>query len=76
MGKVKGYHSNAKWSKIKNSSDFHNIKDTDEENLDYAETICELLMTRYGAGGSESPCEIRGVCLKTWVTDEKGKVIE
>ncbi len=72
--KAKTFNSNARWSEIPNSSDSHNIKDTSWENFDYAQTICQLLMDRWGPG--ERPCEVRGTCLETWVTDENGKRVE
>lgn len=72
---AKTYFSNASWSKIKDSQDSHSHCDSDEKNHAYAESICDQLLYKWGEGGHLSPCEIRGVCLKTWVTDEDGKVI-
>jgi hypothetical protein len=70
---AKTYHSNAKWTKIGNSSDSHCLKDTSKENFEYAQAICQLLMERYGS--HTRPCETRGHCIETWVTDENGKTV-
>ena len=56
------YKSNAKWTKMSDSYDVH---DTEE----FAKAICERLLEEYGT--STQGCEIRGKCLKTWVTKEK-----
>ena len=62
----KNYCSNAKWTKIKDSKDTHN-------NKGMADAVCYRLLEDYGAG--TTGCEIRGHCLKTWVTEEDtGKI--
>lgn len=62
--KSKLFFSNAKWTKIKNSHDSH-------LGFEFARGVCESLLYRYGIDGHEE-CEIRGRCLKTWVTDQDG----
>lgn len=70
----KTYFSNASWSKIKNTQDDHCLHNTPEKNAEYAESICRQLLDKWGRYGK--PCEVRGTCLKTWVTDDKGKIIK
>ena len=60
--KKKKYFSNAKWTKIKCSQDWH-------ETFTAAEIICERLLEDYGE--HTLGCEIRGHCLKTWVSENE-----
>ena len=63
--------SNAKWTKVGNSYDVHNLHDNDEDNIECAEAICSLLLDNYN---EYSPCEIRGICLGAWVEIDGVKV--
>lgn len=65
------YYSNAKWSKIGHSYDRHCNGD-DKQNKEFAESICEVLLERWGH--NMSPCEVRGTCLKTWVSKDNFEV--
>lgn len=56
------YKSNARWSKCEDSTDTHETKLM-------AQGVCDMLMENYG----KHECPIRGLCLKTWVTEEQGK---
>lgn len=58
------YYSNASWTKIGDTEDR-------SPNKEFAESICEALIERWGENGSESPCKVRGVCVKTWVTSKQ-----
>lgn len=64
------YSSNAEWTKIGKSSDVGGHPDT----KGFAEAICEALLRDYGVG--THGCKTRGHCLKTWVEDENGNIIE
>ena len=57
--------SNARWSKIKNTQDTHH-------NYEYAVRICQILINDFG---KHSPCELRGVCLESWVEVDGEKVV-
>jgi hypothetical protein len=67
------YYSNAKWSKIGDSKDRHCNSDDPQKNLEFASSICDALKNNWGH--HQPPCETRGTCLKTWVTDESGKTV-
>jgi hypothetical protein len=54
------YKSHAKWSKIDDSYDIHDSEKT-------ANSIASRLLSTYNRF---NPCDIRGTCLKTWVTKE------
>ena len=73
MSKNKVYYSNAKWSKIGISKDEHNNSDDPKTNLKFARSICGSLLNCYGE--HTIGCSVRGHCLKTWVTDSKGKKV-
>jgi len=72
--KVKAYYSNANWSKTGHSYDKHMLFEDSSKNLDSAFEICKSLKNNYGH--HMPPCEIRGTCLETWVTDEKGNKVK
>lgn len=55
------YSSNAKWTNIPDSKDFH-------DTLEQAEGVCDMLMEKWGEGNE--PCPERGNVLETWVIDE------
>jgi len=67
------YYSHATWSKIGESTDKHNNSDNAAVNKKFAFAIAAALKDRWGH--SKPPCELRGTCLKSWVTDEKGSKI-
>lgn len=66
-GSQKVYYSNAKWTKIPDSQDSH-------QSFEHANAVCMLLREDYGS--YKRPCEIRGYCLDSWVTDENGNRIK
>jgi len=53
------YQSNASWTKIPDSSDKHHTEEA-------AQAVCDCLLNEYN---EYSPCSIRGVCTKAWVTE-------
>ena len=55
------WKSHAKWTKIDDSYDIHE----DEKS---ANAIASRLLTTYN---KFNPCSIRGVCIKTWVSEKK-----
>lgn len=55
--------SNANWSIIGDSSDTHNT-------IEQAENICKRLKSVWGV----NPCEIRGICIESWVEINGKKV--
>ncbi len=59
------FYSNAEWTKISNSQDTH-------LTYEQAKGVCERLLSDFG---NNYECSVRGICLKTWVTDEDGNVI-
>ncbi len=73
MNENEEYYSNAKWSKIGHSDDRH-CNSTSDKNREFAFAICNTLLDRWGQG--REPCEIRGTCLETWVTDKDGNKVE
>ena len=62
----KTYYSNASWTKIPDSRDGPN-------SYDFEHHMCMRLRDDYGPHGR--PCEVRGHCTDSWVTDEDGKKV-
>lgn len=67
------YYSNASWTKVGNSRDSHYTRGQFTA-LNGAMAVCERLLEDYGA--KTRGCEVRGHCLDSWVTDEKGNKVE
>jgi hypothetical protein len=70
----KKFYSNASWSKIKDTQDDHAHGDSPEKNREYAQSICDQMLDKWGQGAR--PCDVRGACLKAWVTDEEGNAVK
>jgi hypothetical protein len=62
--KSKIYFSNGVWTKISNSWDSHGT-------FLQAKGACVRLIQDYG----ETPCNLRGNCVRACVTDEEGYVL-
>ena len=55
----KKWTSNASWSKIPDTQDFH-------YTYDEARVVCDIMLRDYT---NDTPCNVRGVCLRAWVEE-------